>query len=79
MRHRQSRTIWSRKIAKELLSLEQEPRNMGEGSMGLSLGPTPSSASQAHRESHVTSLELHPRVKAEFQVTTWEIREKSPV
>lgn len=45
MRHRQSRTIWSRKIAKELLSLEREPRNMGEGSMGLSLGPAPSSAS----------------------------------
>lgn len=46
MRHRQRRTIWSRKIAKELLSLEWEPKNLGEGSLGLSLDPSPSSASQ---------------------------------
>lgn len=31
-RHRQRKTIWSRKTAKERLSLEQEPGNMGEGS-----------------------------------------------
>lgn len=45
VRHRQ-RTIWSRKIARELLSLERELRNMGEGSLGLGLGPSPSSSSQ---------------------------------
>lgn len=41
MRHRQRRTIWSRKTAKELLSLEWEPGNMGERSMGLSWAPHP--------------------------------------
>lgn len=45
MRHRQRRTIWSRKTAKELLSLEWELGNMGKGSLGLSLGPSPFSAS----------------------------------
>lgn len=45
VRHRQ-RTIWSRKIARELLSLERELRNMGEGSLGLGLGPLLSSSSQ---------------------------------
>lgn len=32
VRHRQRKTIWSREIAKELLSLERELGNMGEGS-----------------------------------------------
>lgn len=36
MRHRQRRAIWSRKTAKELLSLEREPGNTGEKSTGLS-------------------------------------------
>lgn len=46
-RHRQRRTIWSRKIAKELLSLEREQKSLGGGgSLGLSLGPSPSSAYQ---------------------------------
>ena len=41
VRHRQRRTIWSRKTAKELLSLEWEPGNMGERSMDLSWAPHP--------------------------------------
>lgn len=32
LRHRQRRTIWSRKTAKELVSLDRELGNMGEGS-----------------------------------------------
>lgn len=32
MRHRQGKAIWSRETAKELMSLERELGNMGEGS-----------------------------------------------
>lgn len=46
MRRRQRRTIWSRKIAKELLSLSGSRRTRGEESWGLSLGPSPSCASR---------------------------------
>lgn len=85
MRHRQRRTIWSRKTAKELLSLEREPGNMGERSTGLSWAPHPLLSPRTEWKGALIPqralchiLGTHPWVRAKVSSCHMRREEKEP-